>query len=228
MEFPSVLVFKCVWEVGREPTDCTSSLCEPGSKYRCGAPYSCLSTGISSVSHLQVFIWSHTEINAVCVGVQSCTCTYNETFNEIHEVLLQSHLTMFLYILSCMFSSRIPAAESFSELGWTALCTHVPPSPQEENLLLCHFLTAFILKTKSCEPSACKLLLSLKFLELKLGSEGNLHTLWVCLFACFIKIPGAFPIRQPLTGESFSGTEILHILGLGFESLLSDSERTQI
>lgn len=56
-------------------------------------------------------------------------------------------------------------------------------------------------------------------LELKLGREGHLHTLWVRLFACFIKIMCAFPVRQPLTSESCSGTEILCILGLVLRAL---------
>lgn len=118
-----------------------------------------------------------------------------------------------------VFCSLIPAAaESFSGLD----CPMYPPAsliPGKKKLLLCHFLTAFILKTKSCEPSTYPTSVELGVAGNETGHRRQFHTLWVCLFVCFIKITWAFPIRQLLTGKSCSGIEILHILGLVLRAL---------
>mgnify|MGYP001856609338 CR=1 FL=1 len=95
---------------------------------------------------------------------------------------------------------------------------HLLPLSQKENLLLCYFLTAF-LKRKSCEPPSCVTSAQLIVDGTETGHRRQFaHTMGLLIYLLH-KNHVHFPARQPLTGESCPGTEMLYILGLVLRAL---------
>lgn len=101
----------------------------------------------------------------------------------------------------------------FLSTGLVCPMYHLLPLFQKENLPLCYFLTAF-LKRKSCEPPSC-----MTSVDLTVDGTGHrrqfAHPLDLLIYLLHVH----FPVRQPLTGESCSGTEMLYILGLVLRAL---------
>ena len=133
---------------------------------------------------------------------------------------------------SCTFCSACSVALSLLlNLSLdSARLPYVPialPHPRKKSLLLCHFLTAFVLKTKSCEPSACTTSAELKVAGTETGHRRQFAHPLGLLICLFHEDHMGFPYKAATDWQVlFWHRNIIHP-GIGFESPLSASERTQ-
>lgn len=114
-------------------------------------------------------------------------------------------------------------------LDWAGL-PYVPISllhPRKKPLLLCHFLTAFILKTKSCEPSACTTSADLKDAGSETGHRRQFAHPLGLLICLLHKDHMGFSYKAATDCQVLLWHRNIIYPGIGFESPLSACERTQ-